>query len=145
MPQQYNPLTHPDPNCHMDFYPFRLDRKSAIKPSPGQVFAVRSAYGQEFLRVCNSLENPPTRRSLSDNPETTPIPSRPETIAVHGDDEDSNPCVLWIPRSQVFSPDPSITKPLSGDLSVSDLDTSPLILLPSNAVGFDSLSMPKTS
>ncbi|KAL0214198.1 hypothetical protein P9112_006382 [Eukaryota sp. TZLM1-RC] len=47
--------------------------------------------------------------------------------------------------SQVLSPDPSIFKPLSGDLSVSDLDTSPPTLLPSNAVDFDSLSMPKTS
>ncbi|KAL0223257.1 hypothetical protein P9112_002647 [Eukaryota sp. TZLM1-RC] len=86
-----------------------------------------------------------SRESLPANPETTVIPSRQEKAAVHGEDEDGNPCVFWVPRSQVFSPDPSIPKLLSGDLSVSDLDTSPPILLPSNAVDFDSLSMPKTT
>ncbi|KAL0214664.1 hypothetical protein P9112_006848 [Eukaryota sp. TZLM1-RC] len=145
MPQPYDPLTHPDPECLMDFYPFRLDRESAVEPNPGQVFAVRSAYGQELSRVWNSLDNPPTLRSLPVNPETTPTPSRQKKVAVHGEDEDSNPCGFWVPRSQVLSPDPSIPKPLSGDLSVSDLDTSPPILLPSNAVYFDFLSMPKTT
>ncbi|KAL0223847.1 hypothetical protein P9112_003237 [Eukaryota sp. TZLM1-RC] len=145
MPQPYDPLTHPDPDCLMDFYSFRLDRESAVEPNPGQVFAARSAYGQELSRVWNSLDNPPTLRSLPANPETTPIPSRQEKVAVHGEDEEGNSCVFWVPRSQVLSPDPSIPKPLSGDLSVSDLDTSPPILLPSNAVDFDSLSIPKTS
>ncbi|KAL0208775.1 hypothetical protein P9112_011362 [Eukaryota sp. TZLM1-RC] len=135
MPQPYDPLTHPDPDCLMDFYLFRLDRESAVEHNPGQ----------ELSRVWNSLDNPPTLRSLPANPETTPIPSRQEKVAVHGEDEEGNPCVFWVPRSQVLSPDPSIPKPLSGDLSVSDLDTSPPILLPSNAVGFDSLSMPKTT
>ncbi|KAL0214003.1 hypothetical protein P9112_006187 [Eukaryota sp. TZLM1-RC] len=77
------------------------------------------------------------RLSLSNNPATTPKPSRPEKKAVHGEDENGNPCVFWVPRSQVLSSNPSISKSLSGDLSVSDLDISPPILLPSNAVDFD--------
>ncbi|KAL0207238.1 hypothetical protein P9112_011866 [Eukaryota sp. TZLM1-RC] len=125
MPQPYDPLTHLDPDCLMDFYSFRLDRESAVESNPVQVFAARSAYGQELSRAWNSLEIPPTLRSLPTNPETTPIPSRQEKVAVHGEDEDGNPCVFWVPRSHVLSPDPSIPKPLSGDLSLSDLDTSP--------------------
>ncbi|KAL0207293.1 hypothetical protein P9112_011921 [Eukaryota sp. TZLM1-RC] len=124
MPQPYDPLTHPDPDCLMDFYPFRLDRESAVEPNLGQVFAARSAYGQDLSRVWNSLENPPTLRNLPANPETTPIFSRQEKVAVYGEDEDGNSCVFWVPRGKVLSPDPSIPKFLSGDLFVSDLDTS---------------------
>ncbi|KAL0218846.1 hypothetical protein P9112_004499 [Eukaryota sp. TZLM1-RC] len=107
--------------------------ETAVEFNPGHVFAARSAYGQELSTAFQLIPKP------------LPYLLAKRKIAVHGEDEDGNPCVFWVPRGQVLSPDPSIPKPLSGNMSVSDLDTSPPILLPSNAVDFDSLGLHKTS
>ncbi|KAL0226575.1 hypothetical protein P9112_013899 [Eukaryota sp. TZLM1-RC] len=91
----------------MDFYPFFLDRASAVEPNPGHIDAARSAYNLlELSRVWVHFSDPPTRRILPDNSEATPSPSRHDKVAVHGG------------RRLVLSPGPEISKPIIGDLSI---------------------------
>ncbi|KAL0213967.1 hypothetical protein P9112_006151 [Eukaryota sp. TZLM1-RC] len=118
-------------------YEVRLDKASAVEPSQTKFSPLA------VLTITSYLERVTRWKTflLSEASQIIPKPP-PDLLAkpVHGGDENGKHCVFWVPRSQVLSPDLSIPKPLSGDLCVSDLDTSSPILLPSNAVDFDPLA-----